>query len=212
MPPSHRLETLAAAVRHTAWWWPMRGAVVMTDRPTALHRDQQARLHCENGPALAYADGYALYSWHGTTVPADLVDGDGWAPDRILTERNVEIRRCAIEKRGWDRFVVDAGLAQVGAAVPDPGNPGQELRLYDLPPTLRDLYSAPARILIVSNASLERDGTRRTFGLSVPAEIDDPVTAAATTFGLSRVEYEEPGTYELRRQRELAGEWRQVAD
>jgi hypothetical protein len=145
-------------------------------------------LHREDGPAISW-DGWALHYWHGVRVPADLVEGDGWAPGRILTERNTEVRRCAIEKRGWHRFVIDAGLRQVGAAEPDPGNPGQELRLYDLPDTLARIYDEPARILVCSNASLDRDGTRRGFGLPVPAAISDPVTAAATTFGIGTEEY-----------------------
>jgi hypothetical protein len=186
---SARLDTLAEAVREVGCLWPMRGAAVLTDRPTALHRDPQARLHNPDGPALTYADGYAVHAWHGTRVPADLVSGEGWGPHRILGERNAEVRRCAIERRGWDRFVGEAGLRQVGDAHIDPGNPGQRLLLYDLPGELRDLYHQPARILVVHNASPDRDGTRRAFGLPVPAEIPDALSAAAATFAVSPAEY-----------------------
>ena len=188
LPRSPRLDSLIVAIRETGWWWPMHGAVVLTDRPTALHRDPQGRLHADGGPALAYADGYGGHWWHGVGVPADLVTGDGWQPDRILRERNTEIRRCAIEKRGWDRFVHDAGLTRVASAA-DPGNPGHNLDLYDLPRGMSDLYDEPARILLVANASLDRDGTRRRFGLPVPADISDPLTAAAALFDVSPVEY-----------------------
>jgi hypothetical protein len=186
---SPELDALADALAAVGCFWPLEGVAVLTDRPVALHRDQQGRLHDPDGPALVYADGYALHAWHGTRVPADLVAGDGWDPQRILAERNAEVRRCAIERRGWDRFVTEAGLEQVGAAHADPGNPGQRLVLYDLPGHLRDLYHRPARILVVHNASPDRDGHRRAFGLPVPAGVPDALSAAAATFGVSPAEY-----------------------
>jgi hypothetical protein len=163
----------------------MRGAVILTDRPTVLRVDQQCRWHCEDGPAVAYADGWALHFWHGTPVPADLVER-GWDTARILREENTEVRRCAIEKLGWDQFVVDAHLQQVGGSVADPGNPGRTLALYDVP---EQMFDEPVRVLICDNATPERDGSRRRFGLTVPAELSDPVSAAAWTFGLSGAEY-----------------------
>jgi hypothetical protein len=189
LPASPRLGAIADAVREVGWWWPLRGAAVLTDRPTALHLDPQGRLHHPTGPAVSYADGYGLHAWHGTRVPADLVTGDGWDPPRILAERNSEIRRCAIERRGWDRFVVEGGLRQVGPDQLDPGNPGQVLRLYELPGGLRSLYHQPARSLVVCNASPDRDGRRRVFGLPVPADVPDALTAAAATFGIGPAEY-----------------------
>jgi len=52
--------------------------------------------------------------------------------DRIKEENNVEVRRCAIERIGWDPYIDQAGLHLV-AAVADPGNPGCDLCLYDMP-------------------------------------------------------------------------------
>ncbi|GEL17668.1 DUF6745 domain-containing protein [Pseudonocardia asaccharolytica] len=70
LPPSPQLDALAAAVRAVGWWWPMRDVAVLTDRPTQLHRDERGRLHREGGPAVAYADGWALHYRHGTPHPA----------------------------------------------------------------------------------------------------------------------------------------------
>jgi hypothetical protein len=181
------LDALDAAVRATGWWWPLPGAAVLTDRPVALHHDRDHRLHRADGPALVYADGWVLHSWHGTTVPADLVAGAGWGVARILAEPDAELRRCAVERMGWDRFAAAARLRQVGPDRPDPGNPGQLLRLYDLPAGLAP--DRPARLLVVTNASPDRDGTRRTFGLPVPPDVPDALSAAALTFGVSRAEY-----------------------
>lgn len=180
-----RLDGLSRVARSAGWWWPMRGAVVLTERPAQLHRDGQARLHHESGPALLYPDGWGIWAWHGVRVPEDLIAGR-WSTQDILREPNAEVRRCAIERMGWDRFVIDAGLAQVGATVPDPGNPGHFLALYDVP---EQIYDEPVRVLLCDNATPERDGTRRRFGLTCPATIGDPVSAAAWTFDLSRDQY-----------------------
>lgn len=63
------------------------------------------------------------------------------------------------------------------------------LRLYDLPDALRDAYDEPARILLCTNGSEERDGTRHQFGLVVPAHHTDPVAAAADLYGVPRAAY-----------------------
>jgi hypothetical protein len=175
LPHSDRLDTMIAATKAVGWWWPMTGAVILTDRPTAIHLDTQARLHNPTGPALAYADGYDLWSWHGTRVTRDVIEGR-LTPVDILREPNAEIRRCAIEVIGWDEYIQRADLRRVGPAVPDPGNPGQYLALYDVP---ESIYDEPVRVLLCTNGTVERDGQRRRFGLTVPADIADPIAAAA---------------------------------
>ncbi len=169
------------------WWWPFREFVMVCDVPTELHLEQvqpagwgSHRLHCDDGPAVGWADGWAIYAWHGTQVPKDLIV-DGWSTDRILREPNAEVRRCAIERLGWDRFIADADLKQVGLTVRDPGNPGHTLSLFDVP---ERIYDEPVKVLLCTNATAERDGSRRRFGLTVPGSITDPVAAAGWTFGL----------------------------
>ena len=61
----------------------------------------------------------------------------------------------------------------------DPGNPGNTITLYDVP---HQIFDEPVRVLLCTNGSVERDGTRRRFGLTVPARIDDPIAAAAWTY------------------------------
>lgn len=170
--------------RHAGYWWACRDYAVLTPRPDVQRWDTQGRLHCADGPAVVWPDGWSLHCWHGTRVPDSLIAGR-WDPDRILWETtNVELRRCAIEWMGWPEFVEAAELRRVGPPEPDPGNPGQWLTLYELPGR-----RGRARVLLCTNASVERDGTRRQYGLLVPADTPDPTTAAARLLGLTREQY-----------------------
>ncbi|MFI6742657.1 DUF6745 domain-containing protein [Nonomuraea sp. NPDC050451] len=174
------------------WWWPFLDFVMLCPRPTELHLEQVGegaravhRPHRADGPAAGWADGFGVHFWHGTHVTRAVID-DTLTTDEILRETNAEIRRCAIERRGWDRFIDEAGLAQIGPAVPDPGNPGQTLSLHDVP---EDIYTTHVRVLLCTNGTVERDGTRRRFGLTVPADCSDPIHAAAWTYGLTPAQY-----------------------
>ncbi|MGH3394491.1 MAG: DUF6745 domain-containing protein [Streptosporangiaceae bacterium] len=184
------LDLWGALARSTGWWWPGQHRCVMAGRPAALHTEPapasehgQLRLHRDDGPAIAFADGYWRHVLHGTPVPAWVVTGP--TVEAIHREPNIEVRRTAIERIGWDAYLDQARLSPV-AARPDPGNPGSRLRLYDLPAAAG---GRPARFLLAVNGSPEPDGRHRQYGLTVPADIDDPVAAAAWTYGLTGAQY-----------------------
>ena len=174
-------------VQSAGCWWPFLEFAVVCDLPTELHIETingTTRLHNADGPAVRWADGWGLYAWHGTGVPADLIE-TCWDVERIMRERNVEVRRCAIEHVGWDRFVAAAGFKLVDEA-PDPANPGQTLRLFKMP---RSVLGTRAHVLMCINATVERDGARRTFALPVPTTCRTALAAAAWTFDVSDQEY-----------------------
>jgi hypothetical protein len=181
-----RLDTLIDA-QSAGWWWPHLDFVAVSERPVLVHTDTTGdapgRLHCATGPAIEWSDGWSLYFWHGTRVPAWVVQGP--SIPAIHAESNVEVRRCAIEAMGWDAYIAAARLSLVDTAV-DPGNPDHEIRLYDVP---ESVWGAPARVLLATNGSAERDGTRRRYGLPVPGDLTDAVQAAAWTYGLTGDQY-----------------------
>jgi hypothetical protein len=189
-PDAELLALLAELARSTGWWWPGEGRCVMSERPTEVHteplpnaRNGEVRLHRDDGPAVRYADDTQVHALHGTHVPSWVMTDP--SVERIHAERNVEVRRSAIERIGWDTYIAQAGLRRVATA-DDPGNPGSALHLHDVP---RELWTRPARLLLVVNGSVEPDGTHRRYGLSVPAYFDDPVAAAGWTYGLSGEHY-----------------------
>nr|WP_235916212.1 hypothetical protein [Spelaeibacter cavernicola] len=182
------LDIQSALVGATGWWWALEHVCVMAERPTVLHTEptpngvhSERRLHHPDLPALEFQDGGTVFVQHGTIVP-DWVVLDPTA-DRIARERNIEIRRCAIERIGWDAYIDMAELALVDRA-DDPGNQGSELALYDLP----DSWDT-SRILLTVNGSVERDGRRRRYGLHVPRSISTALDAAGWTYGLAGTDY-----------------------
>ncbi|MGI5165738.1 DUF6745 domain-containing protein [Spirillospora sp. CA-253888] len=186
----HQFRLWVALARSCGWWWPYDEVCVVSERPVAVHTEPmpgrtqgERRLHRPDGPAVRYADGWGLHSWHGTRVPEWVITDP--TAERIGGEPNVEVRRCAIERIGWDAYLGQAGMRLVSTA-PDPGNPGFELRLYDVP---HRAWGASTRVLLAVNGSVERDGARRRYGLNVPGHLDDPVAAAAWSYGLSGPQY-----------------------
>ena len=126
-PQSHkRLNIMQRIGEQCEWWWPYENIVVASERPLSVHFDQQRRLHGENGPAVAYADGYALYSWHGVRVPARWIEQrDTLNPREVIKTQNVEQRAAGAAIVGWpkmlsvlkSRVVDDSGNDDIGQLI-----------------------------------------------------------------------------------------------
>lgn len=183
------LDSLVDLTESTGWWWAFDDVCVMSDRPTQLYSEPipdrvhgERRLHHHDEPAIQFADGSAVYVLNGTIVP-DWVVLDP-SVERITVERNVEIRRSAIERIGWDNYIDAAGLALVDNA-DDLGNDGCTLQLFATPAG----WGGEGRVLLAVNGSRERDGQRRRYGLYVPGEFSSALDAAGWTYGLSGENY-----------------------
>jgi hypothetical protein len=88
------------------WWWPHRDFCIVAPRHETIYRDADGRLHSATGPALSYPDGWAIYSWHGTTVPREWIEHpELLTAATALNHHNVEQRRAAAEIVGWDRVL-----------------------------------------------------------------------------------------------------------
>jgi hypothetical protein len=186
--------TAIEGAQSTAWsWWPQKHFVVVCDRPTQIHREQTGepgwnshRLHNPTGPAIEFRDGWALWALGGVNVTEQIVmRPETLTLDDIWAETNAEVRRVMIDQIGWDRFVDMADLTLVHEE-PDPGNPGHILQLFDLP---ERVYDEPVRLVLVTNASPERDGHRKRYGLTAPADCQTAAGAIAWTFNVPEADY-----------------------
>ncbi len=68
-PLASMLDDHLTIMRSIGCWYPFNGFVILMDRPESIRRDDQNRLHCEDGPAISFRDGYALHFHHGVAVP-----------------------------------------------------------------------------------------------------------------------------------------------
>jgi hypothetical protein len=99
------LDVWLTEARTCHWWWPYKGLVIASERPTTLHVDADGRLHSDHGLALGYRDGWGVYALHGVRVPDWLVltPAHDLDPQRLLKEENVEVRREFVRKVGIER-------------------------------------------------------------------------------------------------------------
>jgi hypothetical protein len=181
------LDVWATLAKSAGWWWPGEGLCVMAERPIAVHTESlvgshhgELRLHRADGQAIAFAGGFGMNVLHGTPVPHWVLSGP--TVDLIRAEPNIEVRRSAIERLGWEAYIRDAEMTLV-ASCPDPGNPGAFLFLYDDAPGVG--WGTTGRVLVVTNGTPESDGHHRCYGINVPGNLDNPVDAAAWTYGLT---------------------------
>jgi hypothetical protein len=173
-----RLEGLNEVARSAGWWWPFRNAVILTERPISLARDDEGRLHSESGAALLYSDGWGIWSVHGVRVSQQTVD----APEtltvaQILGEENAEVRRVMMERFGADRLMREANAEVVSQD--DYG------KLWRLPVE----GDEPLVMVEVVNSTPEPSGEFKDYWLRVPPDVESAHGAVAWSFGMTVKSY-----------------------
>jgi len=152
------------------WTWWHKNVLAISDRPLKISRDDQGRLHGEMGPSMLYRDGWALYNWHGVSVPSEWIEHkDKLTPKAALTWRNIEQRRAACEIVGWERILCELKGKSIDKDVdPQIG----ELIEVELPD------GGPQRFLRVLCS------TGRRFAIPVPREMKTALEANSATYGI----------------------------
>jgi len=154
---------LVELTKNCGWLWAYKDCVIMTERPTEMHLDENSNLHCENAHAIQYPDGWGVCVWHGTVFPDEWLDTMP-TPEQALALTNIEQRRVACEMIGWVHIletlnvtVIDQHpLDRIGALI--------EVHLPD---------NGPQRFVKALC------GTGRTFAMAVPNRMQTALEAQA---------------------------------
>ena len=80
-------------------------------RPCVVKTNSNDDLHCENGPAISWCDGYEEYALNGVWVTKEIVmtSKDKLDSKIILKETNAEVRREIVRKIGVEKISSDLG-------------------------------------------------------------------------------------------------------
>jgi hypothetical protein len=165
-----KLLGLIELAKHSGWFNAYEDVVVFQDRPEVIKLDENDRLHAEFGPAVAYRDGYKIYSWHGVTIPAEWIEEkDKLSAKTALTWTNMEQRRAACEILGWAKILKDLKAKVINEdADPQIGT----LVEVELPELGREKF---LKVLC---------GTGREFAIPVPPEMKTALQANAWTYDI----------------------------
>lgn len=147
--------------------------------PVVANVDERFGLHCVDGPAVEFADGFKIYAFNGVRIPANVVERPQSVKlEEIDKEANVEVRRIMIQRYGLSRYLEDSGAVQIDAD--DCGVLYKKALAHD----------EPIVVVKVTNPTPEPDGTHKEYFLRVPPYISTARAAVAWTFDMKSDDYE----------------------
>jgi hypothetical protein len=105
-------HTFSDIGRYASLWYQWEKVCVCVERPVKFvpqflpDNPTNVRLHCDDGPVVAWGDNYAMYYLNDVRVPAWLVNTPpkDLNETHYLKEKNIEIRREIFRKIGWPRL------------------------------------------------------------------------------------------------------------
>lgn len=126
-----QIRPLIELSKECGWWLAYDTVAMICERPTAIHFNDRNVLHCEDGPALAYASGFQTWALDGNRVTEQIVlRPETLTVDQIHGETNADIRSIMIDRVGWPRYIELAGLEPIDS------------RLNPISNTLEQLYNS----------------------------------------------------------------------
>jgi hypothetical protein len=136
------------------------------------------RLHCEDGPAVVWPDGWGVWSWHGVRVPQHVIEQPELiTAQQVLAEQNAEVRRVMIDRMTPERF-----LGELDAEPVQQDDYGKLWRI-DLPD------DEPLVMVELDNSTVEPDGSTKTYFLRVNPECRTALEAVSWTFDQKPSDY-----------------------
>jgi hypothetical protein len=167
------------------WVWAYQNICIISERPERVLWDNAPRplLHCGDGPAVRFRDGWEVYAWHGLRVEREII-AEPVNPDTVMAQRNVELRRILLERYGLKRFIAERGRLV---------HEDWTGRLYEL----AHPEGVAQRIAVVVNGTAGPDGVRKEYALSVPPDVKTCREAVAATYPHLDGSQRDPGQYHL---------------
>ena len=106
-PDDERMLNVWRNLSENGGWWASYSEVcIMMDRPIKQELNEDFVGHCEDGPTVAYGDGFRFYMLEGHRVDEQLVlRPETQTIEQIHAESNMDIRAIRIERFGWPNYL-----------------------------------------------------------------------------------------------------------
>ncbi len=149
---------------------------IVSQKPIYIRMENKI-LHCDNGPALVYADGFKLYRYKGINMDQHIhaiEEPDTITVEKITKESNQEVKRVLLEIFGYERFIEESGANLIHK---DEFR-GSPVELYSL-----NIDSVRVDGCLVVNSTAEPDGIFKKYFIQVePGKFKTAISALASTF------------------------------
>jgi hypothetical protein len=176
------LRGLWAIAKSASWFVPHQHVCWIAERPDTLLTDARGRLHCADGPALRYRDGWSAHAWKGVQVPAWMIEHPEWiTPFKISDTFEPVLRNTMIDIMTPERFIATGVVACVSKD--DTGVLWRKFWGH------RGVTIGSWTAVEVVNGTPEADGSHKRYILRVPSEVRTAQEAVAWTYGLSAKQY-----------------------
>jgi hypothetical protein len=154
-------------------FWITETEILAVPRPSV--RIEADRLHCADGPAVAWPTGEKYFFWHGVQVGEDVVlRPESITPAKVDSERNAEVRRVLLERFGPARYLQESGAQEM--------HRDERGILYR-----KELAGDEPLVMVeVINSTPEPDGSLKRYWLRVPPTMRTASEAVAWTFGIEK--------------------------
>lgn len=104
-----KLTNLIEYSKNAGWLYTYKMYAIVVDRPEEVHLED-GLIHNENGPAIRYSDGFAIYAVNGHIVPEWLIEEkEKITLDLIKNEHNTETKRIMIDFYGPTKYILELG-------------------------------------------------------------------------------------------------------
>lgn len=109
----HFLYVFDKLAKNAGWNYLFDECAIFCDRPNTIVMENNV-IDCENGPAIAYDDGYKIWAIRGNLVTEQIVMApETLTIDQIKGETNQETKRIMIERFGAGEYLLAAGATVV---------------------------------------------------------------------------------------------------
>ena len=152
---TEQLQGLSEISQSAGWFVPFEHICFICERHSILRRNAEGQLHCEDGPAVQYPDGWSVYAINGILCDEQIImRPETQNVKQINNESNADRRAIRIERFGWTRYLKESKAKLI------------DERANDVEGTLEALYSIKGNRRFVATCP-----TGRVFTMGVPESV-----------------------------------------